>query len=106
MVGHTFEYNSAVVKLKECIQKPEFGKIYYLYTTRVNLGQIRGDVNAMWNLAPHDISTMNYLLDARPTSVMACGGSFLRKDIEDGAFIMVRYSNNILGQIHISWLDP
>jgi len=106
MVGHTFEYNPSVRKIKHIIHKPTFGTVFYMYSTRVNLGQIRGDVNALWNLAPHDISTMNYLLDARPTAVMACGGSFLRKDIEDVAFIMVRYPNNILGQIHISWLDP
>lgn len=106
MVGHTFEYNTSIRKIKHIIHKPTFGTTFYLCSTRVNLGQIRGDVNALWNLAPHDISTMNYLLDAQPVAVMAFGGSFLRKTIEDVAFIMLKYPGNIIGQIHVSWLDP
>src|SRR3989344_4806491 len=106
MVGHTFEYNSAVVKLKECIQKPEFGKIYYLYTTRVNLGQIRGDVNAMWNLAPHDISISNFLLDSEPIAVRAQGRKYIQDDMEDVVFLTLEYPQDILVHIHVSWLDP
>lgn len=79
MAGHTFEYNPAVVKMREIIKDDNFGKVYYIYSTRVNLGQIRGDVNALWNLAPHDISILNFLLEKMPTEVMAAGASFLQK---------------------------
>ncbi len=106
MVGHTFEYNPMVLKIKKIIKEENFGKIYYIYSTRVNLGQIRGDVNALWNLAPHDISIFNFILDEKPEQVMAAGASFLQKDIEDVVFVMLRYPNNILAEIHLSWLDP
>lgn len=106
MSGHTFEFNPAVIKLKEITRGEGFGKVYYIYSTRVNLGQIRGDINALWNLAPHDVSILNYLLDSKPLEVMATGGSFLRRDIEDVVFVMLRYPNNVLTEIHVSWLDP
>lgn len=106
MVGHTFEYNPAVKKIKEIIKKDNFGRVYYIYSTRVNLGQIRGDVNALWNLAPHDISILNFLLDSMPLEVMATGASFLQKDIEDVVFAILRYPNNVLTEVHLSWLDP
>lgn len=106
MVGHTFEYNPAILKIRQIIQEDGLGKIYYIYSTRVNLGQIRGDVNALWNLAPHDISILNYLLNSKPKEVMAFGQCFLRKDIEDVVFAILKYPNNILAEIHVSWLDP
>lgn len=106
MVGHTFEFNPAVKKIKQIIHGDNFGKVYYIYSRRVNLGQIRGDVNVLWNLAPHDISIFNFLLDANPLEVMASGACFLQKGIEDVAFVVLRYPNNILAEIHISWLDP
>jgi predicted dehydrogenase len=106
MVGHTFEYNPTVLKMKKIIKHNNFGKIYYIYSTRVNLGQIRGDVNALWNLAPHDISILNFLLDATPIEVKATGASFLQKDIEDVVFALLKYHDNILAEIHVSWLDP
>lgn len=106
MAGHTFEYNPTVLKMKEVIKDDNFGRVYYIYSTRVNLGQIRGDVNALWNLAPHDISMLNFLLEKMPEEVMSAGASFLQKDIEDVVFVMLRYPNNILAEVHLSWLDP
>lgn len=106
MVGHTFEFNPAILKIKEFIKTNQLGEIYYIYTTRVNLGQIRGDVNALWNLAPHDISILNFLLGSQPEKVSATGISILQKDIEDVAFVLAKYPHNILAQIHVSWLDP
>lgn len=106
MAGHTFEYNSIVLKIKKIIKRGELGKIYYIYSTRINLGQIRGDVNALWNLAPHDISVLNFLLDSVPVEVMASGQCFLQKNIEDVVFITAHYPDNVLAQIHVSWLDP
>lgn len=106
MAGHTFEYNPTVLKMKKIIQSDNFGKVYYIYSTRVNLGQIRGDVNALWNLAPHDISIINFLLDASPIEVKASGASFLQKGIEDVVFLLLKYPNNVLVEVHVSWLDP
>lgn len=106
MAGHTFEYNPTVLKMKEIISNDSFGKIYYIYSTRVNLGQIRGDVNALWNLAPHDISILNFLLGIHPIEVMASGASFLQRGIDDVVFVILRYSNNVLAKVHVSWLDP
>lgn len=106
MVGHTFEYNPAVLKIKEIIRNGSLGSVFYIYSTRVNLGQIRGDVNALWNLAPHDISILNFLLDSAPIEVMATGASYLQKGIEDVVFIVAKYPNNVLAKIHVSWLDP
>lgn len=106
MVGHTFEYNPAVLKMKEYIQSKEFGQVYYMYSARLNLGQIRGDVNALWNLAPHDVSIFNFLLDGFPKRVISTGATFLQKNTEDVVFVTLEYPNNVYGHIHVSWLDP
>lgn len=106
MVGHTFEYNPAILRLKKIINDKSFGNVFYAYSTRVNLGQIRGDVNALWNLAPHDISILNYLFESAPAEVLAVGAIYLQKGIEDVVFISLRYPNNKLAQIHVSWLNP
>lgn len=106
MVGHTFEYNPAVIKMKEIMNDQSFGKIYYAYSTRVNLGQVRGDINALWNLAPHDVSILNFLLDAEPIEVMASGACLLQENIEDVVFLVLKYPNNVLTEVHVSWLDP
>lgn len=106
MVGHTFEYNPTILKIKEIIKEGSLGKVFYIYSTRVNLGQIRGDINALWNLAPHDISILNFLLNGTPLQVMATGAAYLQKGIEDVVFIVARYPNNVLAKIHVSWLDP
>jgi len=82
------------------------GDIYYLYARRTNLGPIRKDVSACWDLAPHDISIFNYFLDSTPQWVSATGSSFLRKDCMDAAFIVLGYANGVLGNIHVSWADP
>ena len=106
MVGHTFEYNPAVVKIKEYIEKDELGKIYYISSRRVNLGIVRSDINALWNLAPHDISILIYLLGMTPEFVRAWGSSFLQKNIEDVVFLYLHFPGNITAHVHVSWLDP
>lgn len=105
MIGHTFLYNPAVRKIKEYVEKDDFGRIYYLHATRTHLGLIREDVNAIWDLAPHDVSVFNYLIGACPLSVSAVGGRFLQKGKEDLGFITLTYDNNILGNIHVCWAD-
>jgi len=105
MVGHTFLYNAGIRKLKELVSKEEFGRMYYLHATRTNLGPIRQDVNAVWDLAPHDISIFNYILGTLPIHVSAVGSKQLGER-EDVAFITLTYPNNVIGNIHVSWADP
>ena len=106
MVGHTFLYNSAVRKVKEYIQDGLLGEIYYIYAQRLNLGRVRQDINAMWNLAPHDISIILYWLEQDPRWVSARGISVLQPKIEDVVFLDVGFDGDVLAHIHTSWLDP
>jgi predicted dehydrogenase len=106
MVGHTFIYNSGVQKVKDYINRWQHGQIYYLYAQRTNLGPIRRDVNALWDLAPHDISIFNYLLDDVPEWASAVGVKALGNEREDVGFISLGYKNGIVGHIHVSWADP
>lgn len=106
MVGHTFLYNPGVRKVKDYIQQGDLGRVYYLYSRRTNLGPIRHDVNALWDLAPHDVSIFNYLLDSTPDWVSAVGAKVLRNSREDVGFVSLRYPNGIVGNIHVSWADP
>jgi len=108
MVGHTFLYNPGIRKLKQYMTNgPEgVGEIYYLTSTRTNLGPIRNDVNVVWDLAPHDVSILSYLLDCQPFSVRAIGARKLRNTREDVAFITLMYPGDIIANIHVSWIDP
>jgi predicted dehydrogenase len=106
MVGYTFLYNAGVRKMKEVMAPEQFGQPYYLHATRTNLGPIRQDVNAVWDLAPHDIAIFNYLLGEDPLWVSAIGTRVLKTDREDIAFATLGYSNGVIGNIHVSWADP
>ncbi|ODS37466.1 MAG: hypothetical protein A7315_13490 [Candidatus Altiarchaeales archaeon WOR_SM1_79] len=106
MVGHIFKYNAAVRKIKEYIDNGTLGNLYYIYSTRVNLGIVRKDLNAMWNFAPHDISILLHLLESEPYEVIAKGHCYLQKDIEDVVFMTLSFPNDILAHVHVSWLDP
>lgn len=106
MVGHTFVYTAAVNKIKDLIWDGEIGDVYYLATSRVNLGIFQDDINVVWDLAPHDVSIMNYVLNARPLSVSAIGQSYIRPGIEDVAFLLLRYPQSTIANIHVSWLNP
>ena len=105
MVGHTFIFNAAVRKVKEYV-KEDTGRVYYLYARRTNLGPIRRDVNALWDLAPHDIAIFNYLLDSTPEWVSAVGGRVLGNSRDDVGFVSLGYPGNILAHVHVSWADP
>ncbi len=105
MVGHTFIYNPAIIKIKEFIKQGRLGDIYYMHSTRTHLGLIREDVNAVWDLAPHDVSIMLYLLDVLPITVSAMGSAFLKKTREDVAFVNLKFPSGVVGNIHISWAD-
>ena len=106
MVGHTFVYTAAVNKIKEVIASGELGEVFYISTTRVNLGIFQENVNVVWDLAPHDVSILNYILDRMPESVATQASCSIRKNVEDVAFINLRYPGNVLAHIHVSWLSP
>jgi predicted dehydrogenase len=106
MVGHLMLYHPAVDKLKAMIDGGDLGRVYYIYAVRVNLGRVRQDENALWSLAPHDISMIEYLLGDEPDSVSARGGIYLQTRIEDVVFVNLRFRSGVTAQIQVSWLDP
>jgi predicted dehydrogenase len=106
MVDHTFEYVIAVEEVKKIIQRGELGRICYINTSRLNLGLFQKDINVIWDLAPHDLSIIMYILDARPERVSAQGNAYVLPGIEDVALLSLRFPNNIMAFSHLSWLDP
>ena len=106
MVGYTFLYNAGVRKMKEVMAPDQFGQPYYLHATRTNLGPIRQDVNAAWDLAPHDIAIFSYLLDEQPLWASAIGTRVLKTNRADIAFATLGFKNDVIGNIHVSWADP
>ena len=106
MVGHTFEYNAAVHTLKNLIDSGELGQIYYVDAARLNLGLFQRDLNVLWDLAPHDISILLYILGRNPISVSAHGMPFVNEGIQDVVYMNMVFPDNILAHIHVSWLDP
>jgi len=106
MVGHTFEYTSAIKKMKEILDAGELGEIYYISSQRLNLGLFQKDINVLWDLAPHDISIVLYLLGLQPQTVSAVGASHINPAIEDVAILNMQFSDNLLAFVQTSWLDP
>ncbi|PCI40772.1 MAG: oxidoreductase [Elusimicrobia bacterium] len=106
MVGHVFLYNSAINTMKGMIDSELLGDIYYATSTRTNLGPIRSDADVSYDLATHDISIFNWFFQAEPLSVSASGGEYLQPGLKDVVFISLRYPNNRLVHIHVSWIDP
>ncbi len=106
MVGHVFLYNSGVLHLKVDLDRGELGRIYYMDAVRTNLGPVRADVGAIFDLASHDISIFNFLLNAQPTEVSATGNCVLQKGVEDVGFLTLYYPGNVVCHAHISWLNP
>jgi len=106
MVGHLMEYHPAVEALKSLIDSGDLGRIYYVYSQRLNLGKIRQDENALWSFAPHDLSVILYLLGEGVTKVYATGESYLQDGIEDVVFVNLRYKDGRIANVHLSWLDP
>jgi len=108
MVGHLLLFHPCIRWIRESITAGELGDILYLNSVRVNLGKIRSDENAMWSLAPHDISVAIYLLGALPETVAAHGLCYVQKErqVHDVVFITLRFAGGPATQIHVSWLDP
>ncbi|HET9444232.1 MAG TPA: Gfo/Idh/MocA family oxidoreductase [Acidimicrobiales bacterium] len=106
MVGHVFVYNAGVERVRAYLREGALGRVYYVSMVRTNLGPIRLDVNAAWDLAAHDISIANYWLDAEPLSVSAQGGRWINDGLEDAVFATFRYPGDVLVNLHSSWLNP
>jgi predicted dehydrogenase len=107
MVGHTFEYNPAVWKLRDLVRSGELGHVYYVDTGRLNLGLYQTDVNVIWDLAPHDVSIVNLLLGRTPSSVQAWASRHAHHRFEDVAYLRLVYDGlDVQANIHVSWLDP
>jgi len=106
MVGHTFEYDSAMQRMKKYIEDEELGQLYYIDTARLNLGLFQRDSNVIWDLAPHDISILLYLLDKQPVSVSAQGMPCVIPGVYDVAYLSLVFPDNLTAFVHVSWLDP
>jgi predicted dehydrogenase len=106
MCGHVFLFNAGVRALRDYVVGGELGRIHYIHSERTNLGPIRSDVNAVYDLASHDISICSYLLASHPTTATARGKDFIQRGIEDLAFISLSYPRDVLANIHVSWLNP
>jgi len=106
MVGHLLLYHPIIDRIKAMIDSGELGDVHYIYNQRVNLGAVRGDENALWSFAPHDISVILHLLGLDPTDVTARGQSYLQPGIEDVVFLSLNFNQRSMAHIHVSWLDP
>ena len=105
MVDHTFLFNGAVRKIRELVDRGALGPLYYFDSTRVNLGLFQHDVSVIWDLAPHDLSIMDHVLQQKPEAVVATGGKHFN-DLADMAFITVYFANNLVAHINVNWLSP
>jgi predicted dehydrogenase len=105
MVDHTFLFSGAVRKMRELVDNGTLGPLYYFDSTRVNLGLFQHDVSVVWDLAPHDLAIMDYILGQRPEAVVATGGNHLN-DLADMAFITVYFPGNVTAHINVNWLSP
>ena len=106
MVDHTFVYHGAIRRMKQVIDNNELGDILYFDSVRINLGLFQSDINVIWDLAPHDLSIMDYLLGKVPQAVYATGACHAGNGIEDIAYIDLKFDNNQIAHFHVSWLSP
>lgn len=106
MVGHILEYHPAFEKVKAMIDAGELGEVYYMYTSRVNLGVIRQTENSLWSFAPHDISIILMFMNQEPIRVVSTGQSFIQRGIEDVVFTTLHFADGKMAHVHVSWLDP
>lgn len=105
MVDHTFLFTGAVRIMKELIEQKTLGRLHYYDSVRVNLGLFQHDINVLWDLAPHDLSIMDYLIETPPEAVVATGASHFN-GLEDVAYLTIYFPNNTIAHIHVNWLSP
>lgn len=106
MVGHVLLFHPAIRKIKELIDSGKIGKLQYLYSNRLNLGTVRKEENILWSFAPHDISLFQFLIGKKPEEIVSRGGAFLQPAIHDSTLTILKYPDNIVGHIFVSWLHP
>lgn len=106
MTGHIFMYNGGINAMKELVDAGELGNLFYIHSVRTNLGPLRSDVNALWDLASHDVSIFNYIFDALPMQVTCSAYKLLGRAVEDIAQGTLLYPNNRVAAFFVSWLDP
>ncbi len=106
MVGHLLRFHPGFEKVQQMVRAGDLGRVLYMYTNRVNFGKVRSDENALWSLAPHDISLALAIAGERPESVSARGECLLQPGIEDVVFGYLRFASGLMAHLHVSWLDP
>ncbi|MFY9308889.1 MAG: Gfo/Idh/MocA family oxidoreductase [Bacteroidia bacterium] len=106
MVDHTFLYTGAVQKMKQLVDSGDIGKVNYFDSTRINLGLFQQDVNVLWDLAPHDISILTYLINEKPVSINATGISHTKNEIENIAYMTVNFQSDLVAHFNCSWSSP
>jgi predicted dehydrogenase len=106
MVDHTYLFSNAVRRIKELIDEGELGDLYYVDSIRINLGLFQRDINVIWDLAPHDLSIVDYILDGEARSISAWGCAHADHDIEDIAYVNVDYGDHLMANFHVNWLSP
>jgi predicted dehydrogenase len=106
MVDHTFLFTGAVRRIKGLIDEGTLGNLYYYDSTRVNLGLFQHDINVIWDLAPHDLSIMDYLLKQKPAAIIATGKSHFGQKPEDVGYITVYFDDNVIAHFNVNWLSP
>src|SRR5205807_4267792 len=106
MVDHTYLFSPAVRRIKALVDAGELGELYYVDSVRINLGLFQHDVNVIWDLAPHDLSIVSYVLGHEARSIAAWGCSHANPDIEDIAYVNVDFGDRLLANFHVNWLSP
>lgn len=106
MVDHTFLFTGAVLKMKELLDDRQLGRILYYDSVRINLGLFQHDVNVIWDLAPHDLSIMDFLLARTPTAICAHGACHFGRELEDVAYLILHFEDNLIAHFHLNWLSP
>jgi predicted dehydrogenase len=106
MVDHTFLFSNAVRRIKELVDSGDLGELYYIDSVRINLGLFQRDINVIWDLAPHDLSIVDYILNCEARSISALGGAHAALGVEDVAYVNVDYGDRMLANFHVNWLSP
>jgi predicted dehydrogenase len=106
MVDHTFIYTGAVHKIKEIVESGELGELLYFDSTRINLGLFQQDINVVWDLAPHDLSIMDYIIGRQPIALTATGSCHIERGIENIAYVMLKFDDEFIAHFHFNWLSP
>ena len=106
MVGHLLLFHPAINKIKELIDQNQIGDLQYIYSNRLNLGNIRSEENVFWSFAPHDISIIQYFSNSFPIDIVSNGGAFIQKNVHDTTMTFLEYPNNLKCHIYVSWLHP